>query len=178
MVSVDDIIEITDSAYEKNGIKLKGRRYWVRKVKPNGGVNAAPIVPENSVYQQEATGVNWDTLGLSDKGRPRSLPAGVFQVIGTMQGDNDGKAIQNTATLSSSGSTATPAATTSTPSSPLATSNLFGGVPTDVSDEEVMDEVVSDEVVDDEDSDAPISEGVQEILDVADVEPTEEVNED
>ena len=173
MVSVDDIIEITDSAYEKNGIKLKGRRYWVRKVKPNGGVNAAPIVPENTVYQQEATGVNWDTLGLSDKGRPRSLPAGVFQVIGTMQGDNDGKAIQNTATLSSSGSTATPAATTSTPSSPLATSNLFGGVPTDVSDEEVMDEVVSDEVVDDEDSDAPVSEEVQEILDVADVEPTE-----
>ena len=46
MVSVDDIIEITDSAYEKNGVKLQDRRYWVRKVKPNGGVNVAPIVPE------------------------------------------------------------------------------------------------------------------------------------
>ena len=52
MVSVDDIIEITDSSYEKNGVKLQDRRYWVRKVKSDGGVNAAPIVPENSVYQQ------------------------------------------------------------------------------------------------------------------------------
>lgn len=171
MVSIDDIIEITDSAYEKNGIKLKGRRYWVRKVKPNGGVNAAPIVPENTVYQQEATGVNWDTLGLSDKGRPRSLPTGVFQAVGTMQGDNDGKAIQNTATLSSGGSTSTSTPTsapTTTPTSPLATANIFGGTPTDVSDEEVMDSG------DKEDSDeAPVSEEVQEILDVADVEQPE-----
>ena len=167
MVSVDDIIEITDSAYEKNGVKLQDRRYWVRKVKPNGGVNAAPIVPENSVYQQHPSGVNWDTLGLSDKGRPRSLPKGVFQVIGTMQGDNDGKAIQNTATLTSGGSTTTTATTTtSTASKPLATSNLFGGVPTDVTDSGDTDSESSDS------DEAPVSEEVQEILDVTEaVEP-------
>jgi len=171
MVSVDDIIEITDSAYEKNGIKLQDRRYWVRKVKPDGGVNAAPIVPENSVYQQHPSGVNWDTLGLSDKGRPRSLPKGVFQIIGTMQGDNDGKAIQNTATLTSGGSTATTATTTTTPtpSKPLATSNLFGGVPTDVSDSGDTESESSDS------DEAPISEEVQEILDVTEaVEPEKE----
>lgn len=111
MVKVDDIIEITDSAYEKNGIKLEGRRYWVRKVKKDGGVNAAPIVPENSLYKQEASGVNWDTLGLSDKGRPRSLPKNVYSIIGTMQGDKDGKAINNTATLTTSATT-TPTSTT------------------------------------------------------------------
>ncbi len=111
MVKVDDIIEITDSAYQKNGIKLEGRRYWVRKVKKDGGVNAAPIVPENSLYKEEASGVNWDTLGLSDKGRPRSLPKNVYSIIGTMQGDKDGKAINNTATLTTS-ATATPTSTT------------------------------------------------------------------
>ena len=108
MVKVDDIIEITDSAYSKNKVGLKGRRYWVRKVKKGGAVNAAPIVPENSIYQQEGSGVNWDTLGLSDKGRPRSIPKDVYEVVGTMQGDKDGKAINTTAVLTMGGSTDAP----------------------------------------------------------------------
>ena len=119
------------------------------------------------MYQQHPSGVNWDTLGLSDKGRPRSLPKGVFQVIGTMQGDNDGKAIQNTATLTSGGSTTTTATTTtSTASKPLATSNLFGGVPTDVTDSGDTDSESSDS------DEAPVSEEVQEILDVTEAVET------
>ncbi len=157
MVSVDDIIEITDSSYEKNGVKLQDRRYWVRKVKSDGGVNAAPIVPENSVYKQHPSGVNWDTLGLSDKGRPRSLPSTVFQTVGTMQGDKDGKAISSTASIGTSTSTPSPTPAATPVTSPLATTSLFGGTRTDTSNDS-----------DSGDTEAPVSEEVQEILDVTD----------
>ena len=155
MVSVDDIIEITDSSYEKNGVKLQDRRYWVRKVKSDGGVNAAPIVPENSVYKQHPSGVNWDTLGLSDKGRPRSLPSTVFQTVGTMQGDKDGKAISSTASIGTSTSTPSPTPAATPVTSPLATTSIFGGTRTDTSNDS-----------DSGDTEAPVSEEVQEILDV------------
>lgn len=84
MVKEGDIIEITDASLTKNEISLLGRRYDVKSFKGRAKLpelGATALIEGHEDYNPQANGTTWESVGLSNKGRPNKIPAKSYKMF-------------------------------------------------------------------------------------------------
>ena len=91
MVAVGDIVEITDPKWKQKKTSMLGRRYEVKDIPNKRGnfpaLKATPLKfkdakgPTHPLYNPQSDGSTWESVGFTHKGRTRTIPKNIYQVI-------------------------------------------------------------------------------------------------
>ena len=91
MVEVGDIVEITDPKWKQKKTSMLGRRYEVKDIPNKRGnfpaLKATPLKfkddkgPTHPLYNPQSDGSTWESAGFTHKGRTRTIPKNIYQVI-------------------------------------------------------------------------------------------------
>jgi hypothetical protein len=91
MVEVGDIVEITDPKWKQKKTSMLGRRYEVKDIPNKRGnfpaLKATPLKfkddkgPAHPLYHPQSDGSTWESAGFTHKGRTRTIPKNIYQVI-------------------------------------------------------------------------------------------------